>query len=129
MSTHSNIILKTAAGFRSAYCHFDGDPSCVGVTLSRHYRAAEKIESLIALGEISVLGPSLAATETFRDATPPMESGTLEGIVRLGRDRQSMFAYLFADGRWSCCRCDARASDWMPLAEAMCNPDAPRLPG
>ena len=57
MSTRSRIGMEMPNGeVRSIYCHYDGYPSGVGAMLKEHYTNPEKLESLIALGDISILG-------------------------------------------------------------------------
>ena len=57
MATRSRIGMEMPNGeVRSIYCHNDGYPSCVGAMLKEHYTNPEKVEALIALGDISVLG-------------------------------------------------------------------------
>ena len=57
MATRSRIGMEQPNGeVRSIYCHWDGYPEGVGATLKEHYTNPEKVEALIALGDISVLG-------------------------------------------------------------------------
>jgi hypothetical protein len=57
MSTHSNIGLIHADGSVSLiYCHHDGYPSHNGKILLEDYNTTEKVEALMALGDLSVLG-------------------------------------------------------------------------
>lgn len=57
MSTRSRIGVRLSDGkIKSIYCHFDGYPEGVGRTLTKHYTDPKKVEDLIALGDISVLG-------------------------------------------------------------------------
>ena len=58
MATRSRIGMEQPNGeVRSIYCHWDGYPEGVGATLQEHYVDPEKVEALIALGNISVLQP------------------------------------------------------------------------
>lgn len=61
MSTRSSIAAKLTNGdVGIIYCHFDGYPlGGVGSTLQEHYQDQTKIEGLIALGNLSVLGASI----------------------------------------------------------------------
>ncbi|TPR16769.1 hypothetical protein [Apilactobacillus timberlakei] len=60
MSTNSSIIQQTAKGaFKKIYCHWDGDIAGVGTTLDKYYRDDDKINKLINLGDISILGNDL----------------------------------------------------------------------
>lgn len=56
MSTRSLIAIKSGDVFKSIYCHYDGYPSGVGKVLNQHYTDVDKINKLIALGSISILG-------------------------------------------------------------------------
>lgn len=57
MSTNSRIGIEQADGtIKSIYCHWDGYPKGNGKTLIEHYTDRAKIESLIALGDLSSLG-------------------------------------------------------------------------
>lgn len=82
MATRSAIGILNSNNVRSVYCHFDGYLEGVGETLVNHYTDKKKINSLIDLGSISVLGEELEAEgeHTFRE---PEEGVT----VAYGRDR------------------------------------------
>lgn len=57
MATRSTIAIENEDGsVTSIYCHFDGYFTGVGLTLDEHYRDREKVQSLIALGDLSSLG-------------------------------------------------------------------------
>jgi len=99
MSTNARIGLqKTAdAPVRSIYSHWDGYPAGVGRTLLDHWTTLDKIEKLIALGDLSVLGANLGedrGTDYF-DLRYKLEVGSPEWqeiqnrdeCVAYGRDR------------------------------------------
>ena len=57
MSTRCRIgIVEEDGTVKSIYCHHDGYVKGVGETLRKHYTDPEKIEKLINLGDISILG-------------------------------------------------------------------------
>jgi hypothetical protein len=57
MATRSNIAIENQdRTVSSIYCHFDGYIDEVGKTLYENYNTREKMEQLIALGDISSLG-------------------------------------------------------------------------
>lgn len=57
MSTRSRIgMIQKDGSVKSIYCHFDGYPEGVGAVLKKHYTNPEKVEELLELGDISVLG-------------------------------------------------------------------------
>lgn len=52
MSTRSLIVCDNHA----VYCHFDGHPEGAGMVLCNYYTDSDKVEALIAHGDMSVLG-------------------------------------------------------------------------
>lgn len=63
MATRANILVKMANGkhagkWASIYTHWDGYPEHHEPILHNHYNSQEKAESLIALGDLSVLDVS-----------------------------------------------------------------------
>ena len=57
MSTHCFIGVKKGNGsIDGIYCHHDGYPEYVGTILTYKYTTEEKINSLLKLGNISILG-------------------------------------------------------------------------
>lgn len=66
MSTRSMIAkLNTDGSIRANYCHFDGYPESVGKTLITHYTDSAKIDALLALGQMSVLGAEIGEQHPF----------------------------------------------------------------
>ena len=83
MSTNATIIAKCKDGkYRCIYTHWDGYPSHNGAILQEDYTDQDKIEELLALGDISILAPSIECPEghTFDKAVPGY-------CVAYGRDR------------------------------------------
>lgn len=63
MSTRSIIAQPCADGsYEGIYCHFDGHPQGVGLTLKEHYLYPEKVNELILGGDISSLGNTIEET-------------------------------------------------------------------
>ena len=57
MSTRSNIIVKLGDGqYKRVYCHFDGYPEGVSKTLVEHYNSQDRAETVVAPGDMSLLG-------------------------------------------------------------------------
>lgn len=57
MSTNSTIKIKRKDGTETGiYCHYDGYVEGVGATLQLAYNTAEKVEALLKLGDLSILG-------------------------------------------------------------------------
>lgn len=66
MSTRSDIIAHCKDGkWRRIYCHFDGYLEGVGKTLIEHYGNQVKIEKLMALGDLSILGEKIGVKHPF----------------------------------------------------------------
>lgn len=64
MSTRSNIAIKKEDGsVVSIYCHWDGYESHHMPILKEHYNTVEKVEALIALGNLSSLDNSIECPE------------------------------------------------------------------
>ncbi len=61
MSTHSFICKEKADHtYTGIYCHWDGYPSYNGRMLVKHYNTPQSVDALLALGDLSSLGPRLA---------------------------------------------------------------------
>lgn len=137
MGTRSNIIAKHADGrWGRIYCHWDGYPEYVGATLLRHYTDQEKIETLIALGDLSSLGSELAPPEGvahgFGHAAPNVcvaygrdrgEEGTEPSFydaldaALLEVDDWALYVYVWDGEAWSY---NARGEDRAPLTPEVC---------
>lgn len=65
MATRSTIARRVGDTIQSIYCHWDGYPAGVGATLAENYTTAEKIDALMALGDLSVLGPEIGSKKDF----------------------------------------------------------------
>lgn len=66
MSTRSLIgYVHNSDKITYIYCHSDGYPSGVGATLARYYSTIPRIKQLIALGDISTLGPEIGQEHDF----------------------------------------------------------------
>ena len=93
MATRSSIGVKLPNGhIKAIYCHWDGYPSGVGYTLKESYTTEEKINALIELGDLSVLGPEIGEKQNFNDPHP-------DWCLAYGRDRAEshLVARVFAD--------------------------------
>ncbi len=73
MATRSRIGIQNQDGsVSSIYCHFDGYPEGVGTTLNEHYSNRQKLNMLINLGDISILGENIATMDehSFNNPKP-----------------------------------------------------------
>jgi hypothetical protein len=118
MATRSNIgIMDDDGSIRSIYCHWDGYPEHQVPILTQHYATTEQVESLIALGNLSVLGTSIGEKHDFdadrgyarkmgwcmaygRDrgeADQHAEAHT--GLASLLKEREE-YVYVYKAGQW-----------------------------
>lgn len=118
MSTRSFIGKLNSNGFVSGiYCHFDGYPEHTGKILQNHYVTLEKVNALLALGNLSSIGPEIGEKRDFadnndrfckayhRDRGEDFEENKLyvsvdEMVKNVYSDMGAEFAYVFADGKW-----------------------------
>lgn len=129
MSTNSLIVRKVEAGFRGVYCHSSGKPRHNGRTLADHYTEPEKVDRLIAGGNMSWLGRETGDASTFnpprnipfrdenyrqpdyhicsfytRDWRQHGEAAktwpTLDAAIQTYRGVE--WLYVYDDGRWLC---------------------------
>lgn len=99
MSTRSTITIETPEGFRSIYCHFDGNLEHVGAILKDHYNTADKVNELIDLGALSSLSTDLENTIAYhRDRKEPLsitiDYNSIQDIYC------QTYNYLFREGKW-----------------------------
>lgn len=82
MATRSTIAKVNDDGsITSIYCHWDGYPEGVGKTLKNHYTDVDKIDQLLALGWLSVLGAEIGTKKDFETSVLNNE------CLAYGRDR------------------------------------------
>jgi hypothetical protein len=122
MSTRSRIAARQADGtFRSIYCHSSGYPGWVGRVLAAHYTDPEKVERLIALGDLSSLREEIGERHPFSDLSVPdcrwcvaygrdrgeegtgaEDSADFEALLELTQGCWGEYLYVFEGGRWRC---------------------------
>jgi hypothetical protein len=128
MGTRSYIGAKRPDGsVRAVYCHWDGYPEGAGKTLRDHYSDPAKVEELLALGDISVLGEEIGEKQDFnrpakgtciaygRDrgeaGTEAVDHPSEREFAGAGSDRGCEYLYTFSDGFWSCSESDGKSVD------------------
>lgn len=83
MATRSLIGKQNADGtITKIYCHWDGYPEHNGMILTQFYNTPAKVDELLALGNLSVLGSSIGEKQDFDDI-----DHTKDWCVAYGRDR------------------------------------------
>lgn len=88
MSTNATIAIQKENGTRTAiYLHWDRYIEAAGATLQLAYNTAEKVENLLRLGDLSILGYHTEPT----DETHSFENPQREVCVAYHRDRGEEF--------------------------------------
>ena len=114
MSTRSTISIQTPEGdIRTIYCHYDGYLSHTGALLHTYYNTQEKVEDLIALGDLSSLREKLTPDPTSPHSfVTPQEDVTVAYHRDRGQDLHidrpvsihdidsQEYNYIFKDGAW-----------------------------
>ena len=116
MATRSRIGKKLPDGtIKSIYCHWDGYPSHNGSILKEHYTDEAKVDALLELGDLSVLGSEIGDQQDFYRRETHNENWCLA----YGRDRgekdtgalihksiddmcSEEYHYIYDNGTWSC---------------------------
>lgn len=119
MSTNSQIAVQHEDGSISEiYCHWDGYLAYNGRILLTHYNSLELAESLVSLGDLSLLGSRIHPTgpHTFDNPEPdtciyynrdrnesdiePTKYDSLNDYMILF-DHDYEYNYMFANGCWN----------------------------
>jgi hypothetical protein len=81
MATRSYIgIRNTDASVDYIYCHFDGYPEHNGAILTEYYSNINRVNELLNLGDLSVLGKFIGEKNEFNDRVR-------DTCLAYGRDR------------------------------------------
>ncbi len=87
MATRSRIAIETQDGIISIYCHWDGHIETNGVILSQYYRTKDKVEELIALGDLSSLHRTIDKTVAYhRDRDEDLIQTPFSNVEELFED-------------------------------------------
>lgn len=106
MATRSRIAIENQDGsVTSVYCHFDGHIHTNGVILNQHYRTKDKVEALIALGDLSALHRTIDLTIAYaRDRGEDLvqsKYNRVEALFDMGFSSGIEYIYCFTkDGFW-----------------------------
>ena len=87
MSTRSSIAIKHGDRIKSIYCHSDGYLEYNGRVLLEHYSDSVKVNKLIAMGDMSMLGREIGEKINFDGGLSYDENNTAEQCRFYGRDR------------------------------------------
>ena len=103
MATRSRIGIEHQDGtVTSIYCHFDGYISGNGETLQTNYSNREKVEQLIALGDISSLESDIDETIAYhRDRGEDLNQHQHKDVEGFFVDNMQEYGYLLTkDNKW-----------------------------
>ena len=119
MTTRSHIGKKLEDGsVKYIYCHWDGYPDYNGKILKEHYTDETKVDALLELGALSILGNEIGEQQDF----DRRETHHKNWCLAYGRDRGETdvkakvaksvedysypdgvaYCYLFDGGEWRC---------------------------
>lgn len=132
MATRSHIgILNENGTVDYIYCHFDGYLDHNGRILNQHYTTEDQVRQLLALGDLSILGPELGEKHIFhmpanknwckaygRDrGETNVDSRNIPYEVYSNKEMED-YTYLFTPGKGWEFRTYGR-SGWSNLSEAL----------
>jgi hypothetical protein len=115
MSTRSYIGVRNTDGtIDYIYCHFDGYPEHNGEILTKHYTSNNKINELLKLGDLSVLGEFIGEQQNFNsrirgyclaygrdrgETNTEMETGKFNELIN---DSIVDYVYVWDGDYWEC---------------------------
>jgi len=115
MATRSYIGVRNLdASIDYIYCHFDGYPDHNGKILTEYYADMDKVNALMKLGDLSVLGEQIGEKHDFNKRTRGWclaygrDRGESNVSVRTGNykelinDQNVDYVYVFDGDYWEC---------------------------
>jgi len=115
MATRSYIgVRNTDASVDYIYCHFDGYPEHNGKILTEHYSNINRVNELLNLGDLSVLGQFIGEKMDFdkriqntclaygRDRGESNVDKKNSGYDTLITDQSVDYVYVFDGDYWEC---------------------------
>lgn len=110
MSTRSFISrLNENGSITGVYCHHDGYPDGVGAMLRNNYTTPDMVESLLSLGDLSCLGPTINngtiayARDRGEELEPLTTYTTLsEAISEAWMELGAEYIYVYDGTCWKC---------------------------
>lgn len=117
MGTRARIAIELPDGtFESIYTHWDGYPSHHGEILKTHYKDANKVRQLVALGDLSILDAGIGEKHGFDERVDGVckaygrdrgEKGVdsktsinLTALSALTQNCGGEYLYIYKDGAW-----------------------------
>ena len=115
MATRSYIGVRNLdASVDYIYCHFDGYPEHNGQILTEHYTNINRVNELMKLGDLSMLGKFIGEKQNFndrvkdcclaygRDRGEPNTGVKNSGYSELIKDQSVDYVYIFDGDYWEC---------------------------
>ena len=115
MSTRSNIGVRNTDGtVEYIYCHFDGYPEHNGKILTENYTNINRVNELLKLGDLSVLGKFIGEKQDFdnrvrdyclaygRDRGETGVSSSTSTLENLLSNTTIDYVYIFDGDYWEC---------------------------
>ena len=104
--------------YTAIYCHWDGYPAGVGVTLRDHYNSSGQIDTLLTYGDISSLREDTNETkaESYQVVQGDKDAVAVtfkyfSDMVEHYRRVNCEFGYVWMDGIWECYALDPHQID------------------
>ena len=139
MATRSTIALEYADGtVDQIYCHWDGYLSRNGKILMEHWQNPFKVQEMMDLGALSVLGPNIGEKHDFNDDLDRndctfygRDRGETDIVAKrfasfqdyVENHQYQEFEYILrTDGQWYVCAYrvfPTRCSNYIPLSVAL----------
>jgi hypothetical protein len=114
--------------YTAIYCHWDGYPTGVGLTLREYYDYPQSVDTLLTFGDISSLRDTLAETmgEAYRvrgdKNTDAVTFKTFTQMVEHYRGMWCEYGYVYcADVKWECYKLDPQEIDLYTLTKEIAN--------
>ena len=114
MSTRSRIAVQQKnGGYESVYCHFDGYPHGLGITLNNFFPTRLDAHTLVAQGDISTIDFDSGAVNFYQnrsqwdehnepdeawDNVKPIQSKNLDELLKLADSTMGGYVYIYYYG-------------------------------
>lgn len=105
MATRSLIAVKNNDNtYQAVYCHWDGYPSGVGNTLLNHYTDAQKVQMLIANGDMSELKSAVEDCAFYTKRGEKLRVSHYvcsTDLLKAAEKCSAEYVYIFENNTWS----------------------------
>jgi hypothetical protein len=106
MSTRSSIGIITGEDedIKAIYCHSDGYPSYMGELLKNNYASADKVEAILAEGDVSFLAETIEASRFYNswrgENTKASLFASQQDWIEWAENCGLEYVYLFNGHQW-----------------------------